>query len=187
MSQQPIGRNTPCPCGSGKKYKQCCLKRDVDWVENDDGTIRRSIPISEDLQAELQEHREGLEHDLGQKAGPANLEEMPSEAEQAAAIEMIEHMNPGAMEAFRELADQYEDVDEFIDMIMIGPCPKCESEATTHCEDDPEIDDATVGRCKECGQLFCPDCGELFPVPAVAVLHDCPAWEEMESELDEPF
>lgn len=21
-----IGRNSPCPCGSGKKYKQCCLK-----------------------------------------------------------------------------------------------------------------------------------------------------------------
>jgi len=23
-----IGRNTPCPCGSGKKYKKCCLKRE---------------------------------------------------------------------------------------------------------------------------------------------------------------
>jgi len=22
------GRNEPCPCGSGKKYKHCCLKRD---------------------------------------------------------------------------------------------------------------------------------------------------------------
>lgn len=21
-----IGRNEPCPCGSGKKYKKCCLK-----------------------------------------------------------------------------------------------------------------------------------------------------------------
>ena len=21
-----IGRNDPCPCGSGKKYKQCCGK-----------------------------------------------------------------------------------------------------------------------------------------------------------------
>jgi hypothetical protein len=21
-----IGRNAPCPCGSGKKYKQCCLR-----------------------------------------------------------------------------------------------------------------------------------------------------------------
>lgn len=22
-----IGRNDPCPCGSGKKYKQCCLSK----------------------------------------------------------------------------------------------------------------------------------------------------------------
>lgn len=22
---KPLGRNSPCPCGSGKKYKQCCL------------------------------------------------------------------------------------------------------------------------------------------------------------------
>ena len=25
--QPKVGRNEPCPCGSGKKYKQCCLKR----------------------------------------------------------------------------------------------------------------------------------------------------------------
>lgn len=23
---KPIGKNAPCPCGSGKKYKKCCLK-----------------------------------------------------------------------------------------------------------------------------------------------------------------
>jgi len=22
-----VGRNNPCPCGSGKKYKQCCLRK----------------------------------------------------------------------------------------------------------------------------------------------------------------
>ena len=25
---QDIGRNDPCHCGSGKKYKQCCLAKD---------------------------------------------------------------------------------------------------------------------------------------------------------------
>ncbi|HLD77418.1 MAG TPA: SEC-C metal-binding domain-containing protein [archaeon] len=24
-SGQKVGRNDPCPCGSGKKYKKCCL------------------------------------------------------------------------------------------------------------------------------------------------------------------
>ena len=27
LSAPPVGRNTPCPCGSGKKYKQCCGRR----------------------------------------------------------------------------------------------------------------------------------------------------------------
>jgi len=26
---QPVSRNAPCPCGSGKKYKRCCLGREV--------------------------------------------------------------------------------------------------------------------------------------------------------------
>jgi uncharacterized protein YecA (UPF0149 family) len=25
-----VGRNDPCPCGSGKKYKKCCLKKQGD-------------------------------------------------------------------------------------------------------------------------------------------------------------
>jgi hypothetical protein len=36
------GRNDPCPCGSGKKYKQCCLERDAaSVVDLADRTWRR--------------------------------------------------------------------------------------------------------------------------------------------------
>ena len=35
-----IGRNDPCPCGSGKKYKKCCLERDQKEIDKD-----RKIPI----------------------------------------------------------------------------------------------------------------------------------------------
>ncbi|MDQ7781681.1 MAG: SEC-C metal-binding domain-containing protein [Desulfomonilaceae bacterium] len=28
MKVQKIGRNEPCPCGSGKKYKKCCLLKE---------------------------------------------------------------------------------------------------------------------------------------------------------------
>jgi len=27
-AEKKVGRNEPCPCGSGKKYKQCCLSKD---------------------------------------------------------------------------------------------------------------------------------------------------------------
>ena len=26
-SEPAPGRNDPCPCGSGRKYKQCCMKK----------------------------------------------------------------------------------------------------------------------------------------------------------------
>ena len=29
MIEEKIGRNDPCPCGSGKKYKQCCMKKQL--------------------------------------------------------------------------------------------------------------------------------------------------------------
>lgn len=28
MSESKPGRNDQCPCGSGKKYKHCCLEKD---------------------------------------------------------------------------------------------------------------------------------------------------------------
>jgi len=27
-TEPKIGRNEPCPCGSGKKYKKCCINKD---------------------------------------------------------------------------------------------------------------------------------------------------------------
>ena len=29
-----LGRNDPCPCGSGKKYKKCCLPKDEEEKRN---------------------------------------------------------------------------------------------------------------------------------------------------------
>ena len=28
VRRRKVGRNEPCPCGSGKKYKNCCLHKD---------------------------------------------------------------------------------------------------------------------------------------------------------------
>jgi len=30
MVSSQLGRNDPCHCGSGRKYKQCCLSKDED-------------------------------------------------------------------------------------------------------------------------------------------------------------
>jgi len=33
--QQTLRRNDPCPCGSGKKYKRCCLKKEETQAVSD--------------------------------------------------------------------------------------------------------------------------------------------------------
>lgn len=35
MAQQQVGRNDPCPCGSGKKYKRC------HWAEDQKNRVTR--------------------------------------------------------------------------------------------------------------------------------------------------
>jgi len=46
-----IGRNDPCPCGSGKKYKRCCEDKDKD-------RLRHSSTVAGMTQAEVRAHPE---------------------------------------------------------------------------------------------------------------------------------
>ncbi len=32
----PISRNDPCPCGSGLKFKKCCLQKSSNPLSDDD-------------------------------------------------------------------------------------------------------------------------------------------------------
>ena len=43
-----VGRNAPCPCGSGKKYKKCCLLR-KDGKTQTDVEPMRFIPVFTEL------------------------------------------------------------------------------------------------------------------------------------------
>ena len=45
-----IGRNQLCPCGSGQKYKKCCLPKDEAEAED-----RRAVLTPEVLEAEDEE------------------------------------------------------------------------------------------------------------------------------------
>ena len=45
-----IGRNEPCPCGSGKKYKKCCLhttqpQKDSSFVYTDLDDLSNQVPV----------------------------------------------------------------------------------------------------------------------------------------------
>jgi hypothetical protein len=66
-----IGRNDPCPCGSGKKYKKCCLGKDQPPPRR--ATVRRdeTDDLFEDLPPQaLADHDDEA---LGAPQGPARL------------------------------------------------------------------------------------------------------------------
>lgn len=40
-----LRHNSPCPCGSGRKYRLCCLWRPTKWIPVSKGRWVRQIPI----------------------------------------------------------------------------------------------------------------------------------------------
>lgn len=115
----------------------------------------------------------------------AKVEPEPSPEEATMLMEFFRQMDPAVMQEIGNLIESTESGEEFVNMIMVGPCPTCESENTGDCENDSEVEDPCIGRCFDCGQHFCCDCEELFASAKLAALHECPVWEEMERSLDE--
>ena len=115
----------------------------------------------------------------------------PSPAQAEMLIQMFRNIDPDAASELVNLTDQCESEDDFVNMIMVGPCPNCESVDTSDCEDDPAIDDPTIGVCNDCGLRWCCDCDETFENTASAAAHDCPFWNSLdggeEPGLDDPF
>jgi hypothetical protein len=46
MSGKGISRNDPCPCGSGKKFKHCCLSKGIDWQARQPAIQRNRLPAA---------------------------------------------------------------------------------------------------------------------------------------------
>jgi hypothetical protein len=65
-----ISRNDPCPCGSGKKFKKCCIDKDFEWLEDEDGNIFKSIPMSDDMMEIFGKQRQAFIDRNGREPGP---------------------------------------------------------------------------------------------------------------------
>ena len=104
----------------------------------------------------------------------AAVEPEPTEKEKNAVRELLEGMPPEAVDELRAMMEGSETAEEFADRIFIGDCPKCGSSETGNCENDPEIDCILVGRCYQCGQLWCSDCGRLLQQDSPV----CECWSE---------
>ncbi len=109
----------------------------------------------------------------------------PSAGEQGAAASVLGAMSPDLRGELQDAIVKSASGEDFVNRIMVGDCPQCGCSQTGDCENDPQIDDPCVGRCFECGQLWCLDCGEFFK-DAQSIDHDCPAWEDIDFD-DEDF
>jgi hypothetical protein len=97
--------------------------------------------------------------------------EEPTAEEMEAARALLEQLTPEAAAELQQVFLDSDTADEFVDRIFVGNCPKCDSENTGNCENDPEIDNLLVGRCYDCGQLFCTECCRLLD--SKALVCDC--------------
>ena len=96
----------------------------------------------------------------------------PTEEEMEAAKELLAGFSPEAMSELESVFLASENCDEFVNRIMVGPCPKCGSSETADCEHDPEIGELLLGRCYACGQFWCTECGNLM----VGDQRSCECW-----------
>jgi predicted metal-binding protein len=85
----------------------------------------------------------------------AEVEAEPTEAERQVIGEMLSNMPPEALRELEAAFRESKDGQDFVNRIMVGNCPKCDSCNTGDCDGDTEIDDICVGRCFDCGQLWC--------------------------------
>ncbi len=69
MSNQ-VGRNEQCPCGSGKKYKNCCWNKGFRWIKNPDGSINKEVPISKELQQRFEHYFDKFREEHGREIRP---------------------------------------------------------------------------------------------------------------------
>jgi hypothetical protein len=105
----------------------------------------------------------------------------PTPEEWEAARQLLENLPPEAAAELQQALLSSSTGEEFVDRIFVGDCPKCQSTNTGNCESDPEIAELLVGRCFDCGQLWCTECCQLLQ-PQRAF---CPCWDDDDLSLEE--
>src|SRR5438477_10836707 len=92
----------------------------------------------------------------------APVEPEPSAEELMAARQLLEQLPPEVAAELQQALLDCPTAEEFANRIFVGNCPACDSSKTGNCENDPEINELLVGRCYDCGQLWCNECGKLL-------------------------
>ncbi len=91
-------------------------------------------------------------------------------------LEAIDKAEPGLVDQLLAMAECCETAEDFANAIFSTGCPACGSKKSETCEDVLGIENIMVGRCIECGKIFCTDCGQAFEKDVVTISSlKCPA------------
>lgn len=110
----------------------------------------------------------------------AAVEDEPTPEEVGAVQELLGMMPPEVLGELEALMASSESAEALVNRIFVGDCPKCQSSDTGDCEKDPEIDNLLVGRCYQCGHMWCTECEKSLDPTSP----ECPCWDEEIGELD---
>jgi uncharacterized protein YecA (UPF0149 family) len=119
MGTESVGRNDPCPCGSGKKYKHCCLRKD-----RQQGIRSRTEPAQVQPQRELASaltRLRGLQRRAtrrGRADKTPELDQFVELAEEVAAFEAMSDEIYAAIDTLEEHRSEFEAMmrsDEVVD------------------------------------------------------------------------
>jgi hypothetical protein len=70
MTPKKLAADAPCPCGGGRAYATCCWDKDFEWVEDEDGTVYQSTPMSPEVREALEQLRQAFVAKHGREPGP---------------------------------------------------------------------------------------------------------------------
>lgn len=88
-----VGRNDPCPCESGKKYKRCCVDKGFTWVQAEDGKFFREIPLDDEMMGILELQRERFIEKHGRPPGPDDsIFDEPSERVEHEVVQTLKNI-----------------------------------------------------------------------------------------------
>ncbi len=90
----------------------------------------------------------------------ADLKNVPpiTDEDREAVGAFVDLLPEEARDAMRELFENSDTAEDFVNAIMVGSCPACGGENVGDCEKDPDYNDITLGRCFDCGTVWCTDC-----------------------------
>jgi hypothetical protein len=70
MKDKKYPRNNPCPCGSGAKYKHCCIYKKFKYVIRANGEVGRRVPLPKEASSALKQLRQAFIDKHGREPNP---------------------------------------------------------------------------------------------------------------------